>query len=197
MNKNTIEMIVIGLIFLPVIYLLFKGKDKTKSIIKKVGLAIIKPIIQGFMEEMEVKYIQSGLGKLKLEGVIDKYYGYLDKLPRISKFILKAFFKKEDIINLIESLVPKINQMIKNALELDKNALIETLKSFKNSLFDKAINMDFNGDKNLISNEQLIDLSQKMNLNDDNGYVQAFAKIKSDLKKKHQLEAGVEAGYKF
>ena len=104
-NVQNIEYIVLGVIALVFFVMWRKGK---KAEVK----AIVISVISALMTQVE-QYLGSGKGQEKLEKVLQEYKKFVEKLPFVTRMLVNTFFSEQKIKNIIEDLVPQINNLFK------------------------------------------------------------------------------------
>lgn len=184
-----IELIVI-LMLLATSYFFFR---KDKGLFQK----LIGNFVYGLMLQAET-YLKSKKGEEKLDLVLELYDKKLNNLPPISRMIMKAFLPKKKLNGYISKLLPTLNDIFRPIYQAESSSLKELAKQVKDKVIEEAINIDLNGDKNLISNNQLLTLSEDYNLSiETKGIIEGYAKIESDFRNNHNLEAGIKGMYRF
>lgn len=185
-KKIIIELIVI---LVCIALLLYKGKKKELT-------ALAGTLLAHLVEEAE-EYLGSGQGQEKLERVLASYKEFSQKLHPISRLLLRLFLSEDKIKDIIEGLLPYINNKF-NLKRLKEERSVKSLVGrVVDDLLGKAVRTEYEGNRNLISNSQIINLGEEIKLKEEKGYVEAFLRAKSDLKDSHEVEGGLSAGIKF
>ena len=88
-------------------------KHAKKHAAKKAEVkAIVISVISSLMTQVE-QYLGSGKGQEKLENVLQEYKKFVEKLPFVTRMLVNMFFSEQKIRNIIEDLVPQINNLFK------------------------------------------------------------------------------------
>ena len=144
-NVQNIEFIVLGVIALVLFVMWRKGK---KAEVK----AIVVSVISALMTQVE-QYLGSGKGQEKLEKVLHEYKKFVEKLPFVTRMLVNMFFSEKKIKNIIEDLVPQINNLFKRDIggfDYFKQSVVKTLgDSIKSELKEKTFS--FTSGENLSS----------------------------------------------
>ena len=123
-NVQNIEFIVLGVIALVLFVMWRKGK---KAEVK----AIVISVISALMTQVE-QYLGSGKGQEKLDKVLQEYKKFVEKLPFVTRMLVNMFFSEQKIRNIIEDLVPQINNLFKRdtgGFEYFKKSVGKSLES--------------------------------------------------------------------
>ncbi|WP_319202183.1 hypothetical protein [uncultured Ilyobacter sp.] len=140
--------------------------------VKFGGKQYIFNAIYQLMVQAEIE-LGNGKGEEKLFRVLDLYDKSINSLPSIPKFTLKILFSKKKIINYIEKLVSQINIYFRNHYIENTESKIEVIDKFKN----KALNVEFFGDKTLVSNSQIENIADDLKGGILNGDGKVYARL--------------------
>lgn len=108
---------------------------------------------------------------------------------RISGWLASKIFTRKNLIKMIESLVPKINQDYKMIRETQDDIIEQKFKEGAevaiNKIVEKAIPLDFEGNQEIIHNNQLIQLAEELKIEaKDKGFFVAEAGVQGNTAKK-------------
>ncbi len=134
----------------------------------KYKINLLNQVMVNLVLEAENYYYGSGKGKEKLEFVVKTFKLKLPLLLRILP-----------LEKLICSLVEKTLTEIKCQIEISRISKKEIAKSTAIKVIDEAIKTEFKGNYDVISNNQLIDIRRKVEL-DTNSYIQG--ELSTDFK---------------
>jgi hypothetical protein len=165
--------------------------------------AIVIAALQALITQVE-QYLGSGKGQEKLDKVLQEYNKFVEKLPFITKLLVKTFFSEAKIRNIIEDLIPQVNNLFKRdsgGFEYFKSAVVKTLsETVKNEIKDKSFG--FVGGENM--NTVLLDKQDFEKITpqlifdkDDTALLDIYAKLQSDFKEKTLGEIGIAYTKKF
>lgn len=195
-NVQNIEFIVLGVAALVLFFMWRKGK---KAEVK----AIVVSVISALMTQVE-QYLGSGKGQEKLEKVLQEYNKFVEKLPFITKLLVKTFFSEAKIRNIIEDLIPQVNNLFKRdsgGFEYFKSAVVKTLgETVKNEIKDKSFG--FVGGENmntvLLDKQDFERITPQLILDkEDKALLDVYAKLQSDFKERTMGEVGIQYTRKF
>ena len=195
-NVQNIEFIVLGVIALVFFVMWRKGK---KAEVK----AIVISVISALMTQVE-QYLGSGKGQDKLEKVLQEYKKFVEKLPFVTRMLVNTFFSEQKIKNIIEDLVPQINNLFKRDIggfDYFKQSVVKTLgDSIKSELKEKTFS--FTSGENLssvlIQRDDFERITPQLIIEkDDKALLDIYAKLESDFREKHNAEVGIQYTRKF
>ena len=195
-NVQNIEFIVLGVIALVLLIMWKRGK---KAEVK----AIVISVISALMTQVE-QYLGSGKGQDKLEKVLQEYKKFVEKLPFVTRMLVNMFFSEQKIRNIIEDLVPQINNLFKRDIggfEYFKQSVVKTIgESVKSELKNKMFNMV--GVENmhtvLLDKQEFERITPQLIIEkDDKALLDIYAKLESDFREKHNAEVGIQYTRKF
>ena len=195
-NVQNIEFIVLGVIALVLFVMWRKGK---KAEVK----AIVISVISALMTQVE-QYLGSGKGQDKLEKVLQEYKKFVEKLPFVTRMLVNMFFSEKKIKNIIEDLVPQINNLFKRdtgGFEYFKQSVVKTLgDSVKSELKEKTFS--FTSGENLssvlIQKDDFEKITPQLIIEkDDKALLDIYAKLESDFREKHNAKVGIQYTRKF
>ena len=195
-NAQNIEFIVLGVIALVLFVMWRKGK---KAEVK----AIVISVISALMTQVE-QYLGSGKGQEKLEKVLHEYKKFVEKLPFVTRMLVNTFFSEQKIKNIIEDLVPQINNLFKRDIggfDYFKQSVVKTLgDSIKSELKEKTFS--FTSGENLssvlIQRDDFERITPQLIIEkDDKALLDIYAKLESDFREKHNAEVGIQYTRKF
>ena len=171
MGKELLIYAVILLIFITVLGVLwYKGKK-----------ALVKEILLRAMTIAEVA-LGSKKGQEKLAVALEQTIFKISTFGRFSGWLAGLIFTRQNLEKMIEAFVPKINKDYRMIVETQKD-LNETI--FKegaevaiNKIVEKAIPLDFQGNQEIIHNNQLIQLAEELKIEaKDKGFFVAEAGV--------------------
>ena len=171
MGKELLIYAVILLIFITVLGVLwYKGKK-----------ALVKEILLRAMTIAEVA-LGSKKGQEKLTVALEQTIFKISTFGKVSGWIAGLIFTRENLKKMIESFVPKINQDYKLVTETQKDLNEAIFKEGAevaiNKIVEKAIPLDFEGNQEIIHNNQLIQLAEELKIEaKDKGFFVAEAGI--------------------
>lgn len=176
--KEIIFYAVILLVFIFTLGVLwYKGKK-----------ALVKEILLRAMTIAEVA-LGSKKGQEKLSVALEQTIFKISTFGRVSGWIAGLIFTRQNLEKMIEAFVPKINKDYRMIVETQKD-LNETI--FKegaevaiNKIVEKAIPLDFQGNREVIHNNQLIQLAEELKVEaKDKGFFVDEAGLTGNTEKK-------------
>lgn len=155
--KEIIFYAVILLIFITVLgFLWYKGKK-----------ALVLEILKRVMTIAEIA-LGSKKGQEKLLVALEHASYKISTWGRFSGWLASKIFTRENLIIMIESLVPKIDQDYKMIRETQNDIIEQKVKEGAevaiNRIVEKAIPLDFQGNQEIIHNNQLIQLAEELKI---------------------------------
>jgi hypothetical protein len=178
MGKELLVYVVILAIFIIALGVLWY-KDKKN---------LVKEILLRAMTIAEVA-LGSKKGQEKLAIALEQAVFKISTWGKISGWIAGLIFTRENLKNMIEALVPKINQdykmVIETQKEIEEKKVKEGVEIAINYLVEKAIPLDFEGNQEIIHNNQLIQLAEELKIEaKDKGFFVAEAGVNGNTERK-------------
>ena len=169
----------------------YKGKKK-----------LVKEILLRAMTIAEVA-LGSKKGQEKLAVALEHTVFKISSFGRFSGWLAGLIFTRENLKNMIEALVPKINtdyrMIVETQKDLNEAKFKEGAEVAINKIVEKAIPLDFEGNQEIIHNNQLIQLAEELKIEaKDRGFFVAEAGINGNTAKEGVDYYGkIGAGVKF
>lgn len=191
MNEIIFYAVILVIFIITLGVLWYKGKK-----------ALVFEILKRVMTIAEIA-LGSKKGQEKLLVALEHVNYKMSTWGRISGWLASKIFTRENLIKMIESLVPKINQDYKMIRETQDDIIEQKFKEGAelaiNKIVEKAIPLDFEGNQEIIHNNQLIQLAEELKIEaKDKGFVVAEAGLNGNTERKGVDYYGkIGAGFKF
>jgi hypothetical protein len=156
-----------GILFGGFSYLLKKGTAAQKEILKNLAKSIVETVALEMLE---------ATGKEKFVHAALKFQSRLPKFLRI-------FITTKKVEKLIQHAYDESRDKLKRKSNKIKGLAVDTAMITANKIIKEAINADVDGNKDLVSNRQLLDINQKVEQNIDKIYAELTAKTNFKDKK--------------